>query len=66
MKTIKSRLDDLETKKTISEKPAWVIVKDGEEPPEGVKAYSPEANPDLWDEPMAADPAGFTNPQEAF
>jgi len=47
---LKSRIRNLEKQKAKQNKPAWVIVKDGDPIPEGVKAYSPEANPDLWDE----------------
>jgi hypothetical protein len=52
--TTKSRLKRLEKHKQPKDTgPAYVIVKDGDPIPEGVKCYSPEANPDLWDEPIS-------------
>jgi len=53
-KTIRRRIEDLENKNDhLSIELPYVIVKDGEPIPEGVKAYSPLANPDLWDEDMS-------------
>jgi ribosomal protein L39E len=48
--SIKSRISKLEKKKANQTKPAWVIVKDGDPIPEGVKCYHPSVSPDLWDE----------------
>jgi len=50
-KNIKSRIEKLENAGLKSELPSWVIVySDGDEIPQGVKAYSKDANPDLWDD----------------
>lgn len=52
-KNLKSRIEKLEdmSSKGDYEKSPWVIVySDDDETPEGVKAYSPDANPDLWDD----------------
>lgn len=48
---INSRLDQLEKKQQTKARPLYVILQDGEPVPEGVKAYHPDASPDLWDEP---------------
>jgi hypothetical protein len=50
MKTINKRVEELERKQPKQSGPGYVIVEDDEPIPPGVKAYSPEANPDLWDE----------------
>jgi hypothetical protein len=52
MKTINKRVEELERKQPKQSGPGYVIVEDDEPIPPGVKAYSPEANPDLWDEPI--------------
>jgi hypothetical protein len=50
-KNLKSRVEKLEDIRSKSDELLpYVVVNDGDEIPEGVKAYSPEANPDLWDE----------------
>jgi hypothetical protein len=50
-KNLKSRVEKLEDISSKSDELLpYVIVSDGDEIPEGVKAYSPEASPDLWDE----------------
>jgi len=53
MRNLKSRIEKLEvaSSKGDYEKSPWVIVySDDDEIPEGVKAYHPDANPDLWDD----------------
>jgi len=51
MKNLNRRIEELEKQKKQENKPAWVIVySDDQVIPEGVKAYAPEADPDLWDE----------------
>jgi hypothetical protein len=51
IKAIKARIEKLEAMLSKrDELLPYVIVSDGDEIPEGVKAYSPEASPDLWDE----------------
>lgn len=50
-KNIRSRIEKLENTSIKNDVPLWVIAySDDDEIPEGVKAYHPNANPDMWDD----------------
>lgn len=49
-KILKARVEKLENQREAHEKPLYVVAGDGEAVPEGVKCYSPDASPDVWDE----------------
>ena len=46
---INKRLAQLEKQQETQARLPYLIVKDGDPIPEGVKCYHPDASPDLWD-----------------